>query len=365
MPLQSPDQFKMPLRSLDQFKPGVCVNCGATTMKGKLYCSQWCAQLVELIRWMRRKVANGTENRPDIVEAFRNRSGILISGDHYDRENRKESQATKEALRKRSRGRCEKCGRTFGDDGDSRFTVQHTAKGEKLAWCWRCNMDDAQARLQPISDANRGAKKRANELGKRIWSPKPLYFVDDPEAWTKNYRGLMRIAHIPDAGIALSVAHFDLDADEDRCPNCDPVDDNCSPRPPLDDEEWEQVIRRAQHDIVGDDEVRSEGEGCTASWYAPRPIEIYDPVKLRAIAVPYAVARYGARSRESVRLRSAEIMSEIDAALDRARTELTKLKPRRRPYKLKDMGTPYWAEDLDIWEPEDEAYLHMVMSRVD
>jgi hypothetical protein len=31
---------------------------------------------------------------------------------------------------------------------------------------------------------------------------------------------------------------------------------------------------------------------------------------------------------ESVRLRRAEIMSEIEAALDRARAELTELKPR-------------------------------------
>ena len=185
-------------QSFDQFEPGTCVNCGAIAAKGKLFCGERCRQTGELIRWMRRKVAEGTTDRPDIVEAFRNRAALLVGGGYYDRENRKESEEVKEALRKRAQGKCEKCGRVFGDEGDSRFTVQHTVtkKGVKLeAWCWRCNMDDARARMHPISDVKQ--LRFAKELRNRIWSPKPLYFVDDPEAWTKSCRDLLRIARHP------------------------------------------------------------------------------------------------------------------------------------------------------------------------
>jgi hypothetical protein len=139
---------------------------------------------------------SGSRGEADIVEAFRIRAALLIAGGYYDRENRRESEETKRALRKRAQGKCEKCGRKFGEEGDSRFTVQHTAEGKKLAWCWRCNMDDALARMQPISDAEH--RLCADELTTRIRSPKPLYFVDDPEAWTKSYRALLRIARHPE-----------------------------------------------------------------------------------------------------------------------------------------------------------------------
>ena len=67
------------------FTPGRCVNSGElATGPGALFCGERCRQIGELIRYARRKIAEGTIDRPDIAEAIASRRSQLIVG-FYDK----------------------------------------------------------------------------------------------------------------------------------------------------------------------------------------------------------------------------------------------------------------------------------------
>lgn len=135
---------------------GKCLNCEAAVLsRRRLYCGERCRQIAELIRYARRKLADGTYNRPDISEAITIRRSQLVWG-FYDRRARKVTDEIRQQLLDRSNGRCEKCGCDFTPEGDARLTVQHTATDDNgmvlEAWCYRCNMDHALSALVPASD---------------------------------------------------------------------------------------------------------------------------------------------------------------------------------------------------------------------
>lgn len=142
------------------YAPGKCPNCDAPSLSRRaLYCGERCRQIAELVRYARRKLAEGIYERPDIAEAIMIRRGLLLAGSFYDKRGRAVSEETRQELRARSSGRCEKCGRQFGEDGDARFTVQHSMTDQGLvleAWCYRCNIDDVMSQFRPINPPTNG-----------------------------------------------------------------------------------------------------------------------------------------------------------------------------------------------------------------
>jgi hypothetical protein len=177
-----------------QFEAGTCINCGAPAgQKGSLFCGERCRQIGELIRYARRKIADGTFHRPDIAEAITIRKNQLAIG-FYNKRAREVAPEIRVALQARSGGKCEKCGELFTPDGDRRFTVQHSAKSDGIkleAWCWRCNMDDARACLIELNDEGRAFLV---EFDIRVCAEMPLLICDDPVNWPLIYRDLMRAA---------------------------------------------------------------------------------------------------------------------------------------------------------------------------
>ena len=174
------------------YAPGKCPNCDAPSLSRRaLYCGERCRQIAELVRYARRKLAEGIYERPDIAEAIMIRRGLLLAGSFYDKRGRAVSEETRQELRARSSGRCEKCGRQFGEDGDARFTVQHSMTDQGLvleAWCYRCNIDDVMSRFRPIESTDEWLA--ALELDQRFHSPEPLRLCDDHVNWPALYRTL-------------------------------------------------------------------------------------------------------------------------------------------------------------------------------
>jgi hypothetical protein len=110
-----------------RFKAGSCINCGKPVAKqpGSLFCGERCRQIGELIRCARRKIAEGTFDRPDAADAMLSRRSQLIVG-YYDKRAREVAPEVRRQLLARSKGKCEKCGKPFTSDGGRRFTVQHS-----------------------------------------------------------------------------------------------------------------------------------------------------------------------------------------------------------------------------------------------
>ncbi len=123
-----------PLGDLSGFVPGKCINCGASALGHRLlYCNDRCQQIAELVRYARRKIAEGTFDRPDIAEAITSRRSQLIFG-FYDKRAREVLPGVRRMLLKSSGGVCANCGRSFAATVDERFTVQHSVSesGTKL-----------------------------------------------------------------------------------------------------------------------------------------------------------------------------------------------------------------------------------------
>jgi hypothetical protein len=175
-----------------------CPNCKGAVPSGRpLFCSTRCEQTAGLVRYARRKLSNGTYDRPDIAEAIRIRAAILASG-YYDEKERRASLKIRQELLARSNGHCEKCGCAFRSEGDARFTVQHRQTNEGMileAWCYRCNMDHADSMLKPATGE---ALSFLQSLMARIHAPKPLRQCDDPDHWPAISRQLRRLAVPPD-----------------------------------------------------------------------------------------------------------------------------------------------------------------------
>jgi 5-methylcytosine-specific restriction endonuclease McrA len=109
------------------------------------------------IRYIRNCHGDGRDRRPDVQEAIRTRIAMVLSGGYPERERRLAEKIRAEVL-ERAGGRCEQCGRVLDFDGstgdqDAMATIQHVMGNSSdlsnlKAWCWRCNMDDAQNSLR-------------------------------------------------------------------------------------------------------------------------------------------------------------------------------------------------------------------------
>jgi hypothetical protein len=189
------------------FVPGKCLNCDEPIeRRAALFCGERCRQIAELIRYARRKIADGTFERPDIAEAIKIRGGLLLAGGFYDRRGRAVAPEARAEILTRSKGRCEKCGREFGPEGDARFTIQHSVGAEGFileAWCYRCNMDHVLATARPIETDDEWVF--ALEFNQRIKSKTPQRICDDADNWPSHFQGLMRLARAATKATAPSL----------------------------------------------------------------------------------------------------------------------------------------------------------------
>lgn len=167
-----------------------CLNCNSVPVPNRraLFCSERCRQIAEWVRYARRKTAEGIIDRPDIQEAVTSRLSVLIRGFYDKRGERFVSDAERQELR--SRGRCQKCGTDFTQDGDRKFTVQHIRIDDGFsveAWCYRCNMEHAQSAIVVLSESESEFVQKCFD---RVHAEKPLLPCDDEVNWPTQWRSL-------------------------------------------------------------------------------------------------------------------------------------------------------------------------------
>ena len=171
-------------------------------MSTPLYCSPRCRQSAELVRYVRARRKEGRESEPDIAEAIRTKLAMVLGGGYPERE-RYVSEKTRKLVFQRARGRCQQCGRLLvfdstSEDRDSIATIQHASGNSNdprrlLAFCRRCNLDDARSRFVPVEPDSREAEY-AMELRHRWSSPTPIRICDDDARWNQIWRDLAKRA---------------------------------------------------------------------------------------------------------------------------------------------------------------------------
>lgn len=183
---------------------GACANCESltVTVKNPLWCSSACHQAAKLVRYVRARRAEGTHQRPDIVEAIEMKMAHVLAGGYPETERRVPAAVRAEVFR-RAGGRCQNCGRPLALEfstlsSGALFTIQHVAGDSNSisnlrALCRRCNMADARTNFVRVHPRSLHAA-RAAELEARWLSPEPLRLCDDHTQWASVWRHKKREA---------------------------------------------------------------------------------------------------------------------------------------------------------------------------
>ncbi|MGO9333029.1 MAG: HNH endonuclease, partial [Acidimicrobiales bacterium] len=183
---------------------GTCANCDSpdVTAQSPLFCSPRCLQAAQLVRYVRACRRDGRDQRPDVMEAIHMKRAMILGGG-YPEERRQLPPETRAEVFRRADGRCENCGRSLDfehstGDQDAVPTIQHVQGNSNdlsnlKAFCWRCNLTDAETRLVPVAPGSPEAIMAA-DLTARWSSPEPLRLCDDDQRWKSIWRHLARLA---------------------------------------------------------------------------------------------------------------------------------------------------------------------------
>jgi hypothetical protein len=175
-----------------------CVDCDRAFLAIRypyLYCSEACKQTAHLVRWARRKIADGTFLRVDIAEAHTLKLAHILAGG-YPEAARRVPRATRELVIERAGGTCEHCGELFQSDSlEQRASIQHVAGSSNdpanlQAIHFACNTRDALGKLVPVTDPAKLALAAAIEA--RWKAPVALRLCDDERTWPQTWRKTAR-----------------------------------------------------------------------------------------------------------------------------------------------------------------------------
>ena len=157
-------------------------------IKPKLYCSLACEQEAELVRYARRCLADGRLEQKDVQEAIEIRFAHIMAGG-YDKESRKLSRETRENVLRRSKGKCEICGKEGCDidhiDGAScdLSNLQFLCKD-----CHNLKTRSNIVSVKPSSEEYEFIKYRGEQFMEYVHAVEPLRVCHDQENWASVWR---------------------------------------------------------------------------------------------------------------------------------------------------------------------------------
>jgi integrase len=167
-----------------------------------LFCSQYCRQAAEVVRYVRGCRRDGRDQLEDVREAIRMRLAMVLGGGYPERQ-RVVSAETRAEVFRRVGGCCEQCGRMLDferstGDRDAIATIQHvhgdSNELENLqAFCRRCNIDDARSKFVPLQ-AGTDEARMAAELERRWSAVEPQRLCDDDLEWKTSWQRLTKAA---------------------------------------------------------------------------------------------------------------------------------------------------------------------------
>jgi hypothetical protein len=167
------------------FDAGRCANCGQSALAASpLFCSEVCSQTAKLVRYARRKVLDGTVDRPDIAEAIQIRLALILGGG-YPAKARTIPTLVRRAVFDRDSFTCQ----LFGAPATE---IDHIGSSSNdlsnlRALCGACNLGLAQAHLVP---AGPDESRVADAIWRRIETARPVRLCDDEVNWDILWRQL-------------------------------------------------------------------------------------------------------------------------------------------------------------------------------
>jgi hypothetical protein len=187
--------------TVEQFsvEPFRCVNCSAIVEGAAIYCTTRCAAEAGFVRYVRRRLADGTSREPDILCAIQIKLIKHVEGG-YDRE---VPDQLREAVRRRERGLCRVCGKAGhdadhidGSGGDDLENLQYL--------CTDCHKAKTTVNFALITDdwklAHPDEWRRRQWLVWRVRQPEPVQLCDDAENWPKIENEITRARKSPGQG---------------------------------------------------------------------------------------------------------------------------------------------------------------------
>jgi hypothetical protein len=128
-----------------------CVNCATDIEEKKLYCSTFCSEFAGTVRYVRRAIADGRINAPDVQEGIGAKL-LMLTGGGYPRLQRALSQSEREVIFTRDNRICRICSKPATQ-------IDHIAGSSSdpsnlRAVCRTCNIGTAFASAQTVSAAD-------------------------------------------------------------------------------------------------------------------------------------------------------------------------------------------------------------------
>lgn len=154
-----------------------------------LYCSEYCEQEADFVRYARRVSADGRIDRPDVQEALHIRHALLLGGGYPGRDRQLTIEQRKAAFEVDG-GKCRKCGAPATDidhiGGGPGGQVNDLANLQAL--CKACHGEKTRASFVKITENDPqwdATQRKAEELARRVEARVPERTSDDEVQWPK------------------------------------------------------------------------------------------------------------------------------------------------------------------------------------
>ena len=169
----------------------LCMHCEAEMppfIKPKLYCSLACEQEAELVRYVRRCLSDGRIEQKDVQVAIDIRLAHIMAGG-YEKESRSLSREIRENVLRRSKGKCELCGKD-GCDIDHIDGASSDLSNLQLL-CKDCHNQKTQLNIVSFESGSTEyeyIKSRTEQFRKYIQALEPIRECHDSKNWATLWR---------------------------------------------------------------------------------------------------------------------------------------------------------------------------------
>jgi len=169
--------------------PFSCLNCDTSISDARLFCSDLCKDEAKFVRYFRSCLKDGRSDQPDVKEALRNRLAHILAGGYSERI-RRLPQNIRDAVIKRDKGICQKCGGTGNQIDHIKGSSGNFTNLQLL--CSNCHNEKTKSGFVTISKETHPEEWIKREaLLVRVHAPKTLRLCDN-EKWNKLWRPLLK-----------------------------------------------------------------------------------------------------------------------------------------------------------------------------
>ena len=164
-----------------------CANCLTPLADDveALFCSSWCTEIAEAVRYQRGAYRDGRIDNPDVQDAIVVRNAFLLAGG-YHALGRALTSSTRLEVKERDSGRCKECGKK-GTDIDHISGSSADLENLQLL-CPDCHRAKTAKNLTPAS-----AEQRAWLVSlhlSRVMPEVPRLLADDHDDWRRLWQSL-------------------------------------------------------------------------------------------------------------------------------------------------------------------------------